>query len=94
MRDLNPEELKDYLAFCQTSDAQMPENWIHGADSTNIQEILDEHHFLDLEGELKVDLEQYSMKDALTAMWLTAFQCGREFETRHQESRELEGMLR
>ncbi len=94
MRDLKPRELKDYLEFCKTSEHQLPENWQEDGSSVEIQEIVGEHNFVDLEQALAEDMQGRTMKDALVAMWLTAFQCGREFETRHQETRELEGMVR
>lgn len=94
MRDLNPEELKEYLDFCRTSEHELPENWQETASSVEIQDIISANNFVDLEKAIAEDLEQHTMKDALVAMWLTAFQCGREFETRHQEKEQLEEMVK
>lgn len=91
MRDLEAEELKEYLEFCQTSDSQMPENW--QPVGTVVHDLVTEAHLADLE-KFEADVKEYGMHPALVAMWLTAFQCGREFETRHQEKEQLEGMVR
>lgn len=96
MRDLKPEELTEYLEFCKTSEREMPENWEPEEEEKRIeiQQIVKRHMFTDMLEDFATDDMQHGRKAALIALWVTAFQCGREFETRYQDKMILEVMVK
>ena len=98
MRDLNPKELTEYLQYCKTTGetAEMPENWepLEEEKRTELQQVVKRHMFTDMLGDFAADDMAHGRKAALIALWITAFQCGREFETMYKERMELEDMVK
>lgn len=91
MRDLSIAEFLDFLEFCQTSPAS--ENWIPSTEE-EIQVAVQEHPYYI--GEIEMFQEYagtYGLEPTIIALWFTAFQFGREFESRHLEAKALDGMV-
>ena len=97
MRNLTPQELTDYLLYCKTSgDREMPENWEPEEEEKKVElhQVVKRHMFTDMLEDFAADDMAHGRKAALIALWMTGFQCGREFETMWKERMELEAMIK
>jgi len=99
MRNLTPQELTEYLQYCKTSgesDGEMPDNWepLEEEKRVELHQVVKRHMFTNMLEDFAADDMAHGRKAALIALWITAFQCGREFETMYKERRELEAMVK